>query len=360
MRLHVFGLPHSKITKTLPWAFCAYSLKIYNMCKMFYDEGHEVYLYANTGSTAPCTKLIDYFPEGMFEETHGPITDTSRPEFGAGVATYEWARNNFHKAVNENLKGNQDDIVLSTFGDSFGGETFNGCNAPVVESAIGYPHAHHAHYKVFESHYIRNYVKGMNRDENPNWSEEVIHGYIDPDDYIFNETPDNYFLYLARVEDNYASQKGLHFAMELQDRFKFNLKIAGPGPGDRHVREGVDYVGPVWGDEKAQLIANAKGLFSMSLYPEPFGYIVIESLISGTPVISTNHGAFPETVVPGVGFRGTFFKDFKEGVLNIDKIDRKHCRDYAMKNFSLKEQYKKYIEFFEKIVTADHKGWYFE
>ena len=361
MRLHVFGLPHSKISKTLPWAFCAYSLKIYNMCKMFYDEGHEVYLYANTGSDAPCTKLIDYFPEGLFEETHGPITDVSRPDFGAHIPTYQWAKDNFSIAVNNNLKGNNNDIVLSTFGDAFGGETFNNCKAPVVESAIGYPQAHHAHYKVFESHYIRNYVKGLNRDEGPNWSEEVIHGYIDPDDYIFNDTPDDYFLYLARVEDNYASQKGLHLALELQAKFKFNLKIAGPGPGDRYVRDGVEYMGPVWGKQKAELISKAKGLFSMSLYPEPFGYIVIESLMSGTPVIATNHGAFPETVVPGVGFRGTFFRDFKEGVLNIDKIDRKHCRDYAMEHFSLKKQYKKYLEFFEKILASNTEaGWYFE
>tara|TARA_B100001758_G_C18253644_1_gene527177 strand:- start:10 stop:942 length:933 start_codon:yes stop_codon:yes gene_type:complete len=116
----------------------------------------------------------------------------------------------------------------------------------------------------------------------------------------------------------------------------------------------------VWGDEKAQLIANAKGLFSMSLYPEPFGYIVIESLISGTPVISTNHGAFPETVVPGVGFRGTFFRDFKKAVEDIDTIDRKKCREYALENFSLKQQYKKYVKFFEKVISVDHSGWYSE
>ena len=48
-------------------------------------------------------------------------------------------------------------------------------------------------------------MKGLYRDESPNWSEEVIHGYIDPADYTFNDTPDDYFLYLARVEDNYAS-----------------------------------------------------------------------------------------------------------------------------------------------------------
>ena len=360
MRLHIFGLPHSQIRKDLPWAFCAYSMKIYNMCKMFYDEGHEVYLYANGQSTAPCTKLIDYFPEGMFERVHGPITDTSRPSFGVDVETYQYAKDHFAEEVNKNLKGDESDIVLSTFGDGFGGETFDGCIPPVIESAVGYPYAHHAHFKVFESHYMRNFIRGRHNNQDPNYSEKIIHGYIDPNDYIFSDTHDDYFLYLARVEDDYASQKGLHFAVELQEKYKFKLKIAGPGPGEKYVKPGVEYVGPVWGKEKAKLISKAKALFSMSLYPEPFGYIVIESLISGTPVITTDHGAFPETVIPGVGFRGIFFQDFKYAIENIDKIDRKFCRDYAMEHFSLKKQYIKYVDFFEKVIKAHHHGWYVE
>ena len=356
MRLHVFGLPHSKIRTDLPWAFCAYSMKIYNICKMFFDEGHEVYLYANSGSTAPCTELIDYFPDGMFEETHGPITETSRPIFGSTVATYQWARDNFAKEVNKRAGDN--DIVLSTFGDPFGGDIFRDCKPPVVESAIGYPECQHAHYKVWESAYIRNFVKGLNRDEGPNFSEKVIHGYIDPAAYKFNEFPDNYFLYLARVEDNYASQKGLRLCLQLQEKLKFNLKIAGPGPGEKYVREGVEYVGPVWGAQKADLISKAKALLSLTLYPEPFGYIVIESLMSGTPVISTDHGAFPETVSEEVGFRGIFWNDFIKAIKNIDTIDRFHCRDYARQNFSLSQQYKKYVDFFEKIIYHDPRGWY--
>jgi glycosyltransferase involved in cell wall biosynthesis len=109
---------------------------------------------------------------------------------------------------------------------------------------------------------------------------------------------------MARVEDDYAHSKGLHLALELQAKLGFKLIIAGPGPGEKYVRNNVTYIGPVSETEKALLLSNAKGLFSLSLYPEPFGYIVIESLISGTPVITTDHGAFPETVIEGkTGFR---------------------------------------------------------
>ena len=356
MRLHVFGLPHSKIRTDLPWAFCAYTMKIYNMCKMFYDEGHEVYLYAHTGSTAPCTELIDFYPKGMFDQTHGPITETSRPEFGSQVATYQWAKEKFSEEVNKRAGNN--DIVLSTFGDAFGGATFENCKPPVVESAIGYPEAHHAHYKVWESFYIRNYVKGLTRNEGPNFSEKVIHGYIDPSQYKFNEFPGNYFLYLARVEDNYARQKGLELCLQLQKKLNFNLKIAGPGPGEKYEREGVEYVGPVFGETKANLISNAQALLSLTLYPEPFGYIVIESLMSGTPVIATDHGAFPETVASDVGFRGVFWKDFVNAINNISSIDRFRCRDYALQNFSLRQQYKKYVDFFNDIIYHHPRGWY--
>lgn len=356
MRLHIFGLPHSKIRKDLPWAFCAYSQKIYNMCKMFHDEGHEVFLYAHTGSTAPCTELVDFYPENLFEETHGPIHNDSRPIFGGNVPTYQWAKDNFAVEVNKRLSKN--DIVLSTFGDAFGGETFKDCKAPVVESAIGYPQAHHAHYKIFESHYIRNYVKGLTKDERPNFSEAVIHGYIDPEEYIFNMNPDDYFLYLGRLEDDYAESKGLHLTLQLQEKLGFKLKLAGPGLGEKYVRDNVEYVGPVWGKQKAELLSKAKALFSLTLYPEPFGYVVIESLMSGTPVFATDHGAFPETINSKVGFRGVFWQDFIEAITNIDSIDRYECRDHAMRKFSLKSIYKKYVKFFEQIIYHNQRGWY--
>ena len=80
--------------------------------------------------------------------------------------------------------------------------------------------------------------------------------------------------------------------------------------------------------------------------------------MSGTPVISTDHGAFPETVLDDVGFRGVFWNDFKDAIQNIDSIDRFRCRDYALNKFSLGRQYKHYVKFFEQIIYHHPRGWY--
>ena len=45
-----------------------------------------------------------------------------------------------------------------------------------------------------------------------------------------------------------------------------------------------------------QLFANAKCTLMPSKYAEPFGFVALESMLSGTPVITTDYGAFPETV----------------------------------------------------------------
>lgn len=357
MRLHVLGLPHTQIRKDLPWAFCAYTQKVYNICKMFFDKGHEVYLYAHGNSTAPCTELIDFYPEGMFEDTFGEIKEDTRTSFGEDVATYIYARDHFADEVNSRYT--DDSIVLAPFGDIFGGETFANCKAPVVESSVGYPDGHFAHYKVWESHFIRNYSLGIRRDNSPNWSEVVIPGYINEEDYEFSEEKDNYFLYVGRLEEDYFVAKGVDLILELQKRLGFNLKLAGPGKPKSNPSPGVEYLGPVYGEEKAKLMSKAKAVITPSLFPEPFCNVSVEALMSGTPVITTNHGAFEEHVTSEVGFRCVFWYDFLKAIRNIDTIDPFKCREYALNKFSLGQSYKQYMEFFSKVLPASKKGWYF-
>lgn len=357
MIFHVFGLPHTKIRRDLPWAFCAYTQKVYNMCKMLYDRGHTVYLYAHSGSTAPCTELIDFYPKDMFEETFGEITPTTRTSFDPSNAVYQWAKNHFAEEVNKRLSDK--DIVLASFGDSFGGIMFSACKAPVVEMAIGYVDAQFANFRVYESHNIYNLYKGKTGDQNPRWFNEVIHGYISTEDYKFNNNPEDYFLYLNRIEPDYATAKGLHLVLELQQRLGFNLILAGPGPGHQYVNDKIQYMGPVWGEQKQKLLSNAKATFMLSYYPEPFGYVAIESMMSGTPVISTNWGAFPEIIPNGIGgFRGNDNDDFVAAITNIGTIDRQRCYQHALENFSLGVAYLKYEKYFLNVLKWYKHGWY--
>jgi glycosyltransferase involved in cell wall biosynthesis len=106
-------------------------------------------------------------------------------------------------------------------------------------------------------------------------------------------------------------------------------------------------------------MAHAKALFLPTLYLEPFGYVVIEAAFSGTPSITTNFGAFPETVLDHyTGFRCDTHDDFIWAAKNIDKIKPRTCRDWAMNNFTIDRVCSMYQHYFTRILNLTGKGWY--
>ena len=75
--------------------------------------------------------------------------------------------------------------------------------------------------------------------------------------------------------------------------------------------------------------------------------MIIEANLSGTPVITTDWGAFPEIVLEGeTGYRIRDFKSLLTAIEAIDKIDLFNCREWGL-NFSdeqIHHQHKKYID----------------
>ena len=107
--------------------------------------------------------------------------------------------------------------------------------------------------------------------------------------------------------------KGLRLLMAAWDRYRvmskdsgLRLVIAGSGPLEREVtgwastRPSVQMTGHVPAAEVASLRSRARAVIVPSVWEEPFGLVVVESMAAGAPLIAAGHGSFLELVTPGV------------------------------------------------------------
>lgn len=78
----------------------------------------------------------------------------------------------------------------------------------------------------------------------------------------------------------------------------------------------------------------------------------------GTPVISTDWGAFAETVVHGVtGYRCRTGDQFGWAAANVHKLLPHQCRQWIEANFSLEKVGLMYEEYFQSLLDLKKDGW---
>lgn len=190
-----------------------------------------------------------------------------------------------------------------------------------------------------------------------NWFANIYHG-VDTEKFAFNETPEDYFLYLGRITED----KGVHLAIEAAKEAGVRLVIAGgsyteEGYWHSHIEQNIDgvnisYIGEQSASDKISWLQKAKALIFPTQCQEQFGYVMIEAMSCGTPVIGWDNGAVSEVIQDGKsGYVVSSVAEMVEAIKNIDKISRLETRKRAEIYFSVKKMVSGYQKVYRRIIS---------
>lgn len=363
MRFHVVALPHTHVTGA--FSACAFTMKVKNFCRMMIERGHEVVLYAGEQNAAPVTEHVVCIDEAARAAHVGSSHYTEAPWEPTSAAWSTFLANAI-AGIRERA-GPRDFICLiggyaqKAISDAFPAHLS-------VEIGVGYGGCYLPH-KVFESYAWMHTIYGARSMNAPcavdgTWYDAVIPGYLDPAEFPFRGSGEKsicpsdppreasgYFLFIGRLID----RKGYATAQEVCRRLGKRLILAGPGEQHGYGK----FVGVVGPEERGWLMAGATAVFAPTVYIEPFGNVVIEAMACGTPVITTDWGAFTETNIHGVtGYRCRTLAEFMQAAQDAPSLDRAAIRKLAVDRYSLDVIGAQYEQYFARLATLWGDGWY--
>jgi glycosyltransferase involved in cell wall biosynthesis len=319
---------------------------------MMKNRGHTVFLYGGEQNEAPCDEHVACVSEADRAAHVGGEHFTS--------ASFDYSlpfwRNANAKMATEIAKRAEQKDFLCIIGGYAQKQIADALpHMMAVEFGVGYGGSF-SQYRVFESYAWMHLCYGSAKGGDPhgvdgNWWDTVIPGYLDPDQFPFSAEKDDYYLFIGRLVD----RKGYRIAADVC--FDLGKKLIVAGQGTPPI--GTEYVGVVDPVARGKLMSRAKAVFVPTIYIEPFGNVNIEAQACGTPVITTDWGAFTETVVDGMtGFRCRTFGEFKRAALEVERLDPHSIRDRAVSKYSLEAIGKRYEDYFTRLLHLWDDGWY--
>lgn len=201
-------------------------------------------------------------------------------------------------------------------------------------------------------HYVS--ISNANRHPSLNYLATIYNG-IETKNFDFNDSPDDYLLFLGRIHSDKGTAEAIQIAIQANKR----LIIAGIVQDVNYFREkvapylngNIEFIGAAGPEKRNELLGNAAALLHPINFEEPFGLSVAEAMLCGTPVIAFNKGAMPELIKDRE--TGFLVKDIEEAVTAVAElkgIERSECRDWALSQFSQEKMVADYIDSYHKIL----------
>ena len=189
-----------------------------------------------------------------------------------------------------------------------------------------------------------------------------VHHGLDPALYPFGPGDGGYCAFLGRL----APEKGPHLAIDAARLAQVPLRIGGVPhwvnmqffddqmePRVDAAGPFVDYLGEVSHEPKVELLRHAKALLFPIQWDEPFGLVMIEAMLVGTPVLAFARGSVPEVVEDGV--TGYIVRDVNEmatRLRHIGSFDREACRRRAEQRWSSMRMAREYERVYAEVVSG--------
>jgi glycosyltransferase involved in cell wall biosynthesis len=184
-------------------------------------------------------------------------------------------------------------------------------------------------------------------------STPVIYHAVSGEHFPFVAEPDDYLVFLGR----FTPGKGTLVAIEAARVVGMRLLLA--GPENTYYNEkiaplvdgvSVEYVGSVTGGARAELLGGARALLYPIAEPEPFGLVMPEAMMCGTPVAATSLGAVPEIVDEGItGCVANALADLPRQIENAIALDRQLVHRRAEQRFSGERMAREYVDVYEGV-----------
>lgn len=370
LTFHIVSLPHTQTTREYSW--CAYTEKVRKFCGMMTSLGHTVFLYSGWANDARCTEHIEVVTEELHQDWFGHI-DFGREVFAGWDASDTWWLRMNAVACTEISRRIQPGHIVGLIAGACQqplADLAKKAGALAVEWGIGYEGLAEGTHRVYESWAWRHHVAGLQKGQGRGTDDvrafdAVIPNSFEPAAFPLGQGGED-LVFMGRL----IRRKGVEIAAEVARRAGRRLLLAGQGahpdskPGrvvslDGMVLEGdVEHVGVLGPKERARFLGSARACLVPTTYLEPFGGVAVEAMLCGTPVITSNWGAFTETVAQGQsGWRCDTLADFLASVQATPLLNRERVRAWGMR-YSVEHIRCTYEAYFRRLSTLYGAGWY--
>lgn len=359
-RLHLVGIPHTQTDHSQ--TVCAFTTKSEKFTEMMAAIGYETVLYWGERNEAVCSEHVPLFTTAEQVSWYGEDDPNLMPARATWDSADQWWQTLNSRAIKELSKRvESQDLILLLGG--WAHQPISDAFPEIIscEWAAGYE-GWASKYVCFESYAWRHYCYGQRGLANGRWYDTVIPNFFRPDDFSIATEKGDYLLFVGRL----IERKGLLTAHEIAKAVGMPLVIAGSGStsyqerrlvtADGCVLDDVEYVGTVGTVERNKLMSEAVALLAPTTYIEPFGAVAVEAQLCGTPAVTTDWGAFPETVPSR--YRFSTLDEAVQAVEAAASADQKQIREDALGRYSLDVVGPLYDRWFTQLVALWRDGWY--